>query len=229
MRWKAVIFDLDDTLYPETAYVASGYQAVGRWAEAALGLPGSQVAEELSELFAAGVRSATFDRWLAARCLDPALVGAMVAAYRDHMPQIDPFPAIPGLLAQLGRQVPLGVVTDGRARAQRAKVAALRLSSSFGAIACSEELGEGAAKPSPRAFLAVLEQLGVAGPEAVYVADNPAKDFLGARRANMASIRLRLDGGIYAGSEPPTPGHAPDLEAHDFPELEDALRAYQCS
>ena len=223
MRWKAVIFDVDDTLYPETAYVASGYRAVGRWAEETLGLPGPRVAEELGELFAAGVRSGTFDRWLAARCLDPAHVGAMVAAYRDHAPRIDPFPAIPGLLAQLGQRVPLGVVTDGRARAQRAKVAALGLAPSFGAIACSEELGEGAAKPSPRAFLAVLGQLGVAGSEAVYVADNPAKDFLGARRAGMASIRLRLEGGVYADSEPSTAGDAPDVEVRSFPELEDAL------
>jgi putative hydrolase of the HAD superfamily len=226
LHWKAIVFDLDDTLYPEAAYVSSGYRAVGRWVEEVLRIPAPRATEELNELFVAGVRSGTFDHWLAARGLDPAHVRTMVAVYRGHSPEIDPFPAVPGLLDRLRQErVPLGIVTDGRARAQRAKVTALGLAPFFGTISYSEELGKEAAKPSPQAFLTALEQLGAAGSDAVYVADNPVKDFLGARRAGMASIRLRLDGGIYAGSEPPTPDHAPDVEVRTFAELEEALGA----
>src|SRR4030066_168009 len=39
--WRAIGFDLDDTLYPERAFVLSGFGAVAGWIEAAVGLPGA--------------------------------------------------------------------------------------------------------------------------------------------------------------------------------------------
>ncbi len=36
MPIKAVVFDLDDTLYPEKDYVMSGFSAVAEYAQAAL-------------------------------------------------------------------------------------------------------------------------------------------------------------------------------------------------
>ena len=36
---RAVVFDLDDTLYPEHAYARGGYRAVAAWGEERLGLP----------------------------------------------------------------------------------------------------------------------------------------------------------------------------------------------
>ena len=37
--WQGIVFDLDDTLYPERDYVLSGFKAVASWAEARLGVP----------------------------------------------------------------------------------------------------------------------------------------------------------------------------------------------
>jgi len=68
-RWRAVVLDLDDTLYPEAAYVRSGFRAVAGRAEGTLGIPAPEGERELVSLFEAGVRGDTFDRWLAARGL----------------------------------------------------------------------------------------------------------------------------------------------------------------
>jgi FMN phosphatase YigB (HAD superfamily) len=57
----------------------------------------------------------------------------------------------------------------------------------------------------------------------VYVSDNPAKDFLGARRAGMRSIRVRRAGGIYTALEPETPEYAPDAEVGDLERVPRAL------
>jgi FMN phosphatase YigB (HAD superfamily) len=35
--WQGIVFDLDDTLYPERGYVLSGFKAVASCAEARLG------------------------------------------------------------------------------------------------------------------------------------------------------------------------------------------------
>ena len=36
-----LVFDLDDTLYPEREFALSGFRAAGRWAAAELGVEGS--------------------------------------------------------------------------------------------------------------------------------------------------------------------------------------------
>jgi putative hydrolase of the HAD superfamily len=43
-----LVFDLDDTLYPERQFALSGFAAAGRWAEAELGLGG--LAEDMARL-----------------------------------------------------------------------------------------------------------------------------------------------------------------------------------
>jgi FMN phosphatase YigB (HAD superfamily) len=51
------------------------------------------------------------------------------------------------------------------------------------------------------------------------VGDNPAKDFLGARRTGMVTVRIRRPDGIYRDSEPPTLEHKSDFEIGSVEEL----------
>jgi hypothetical protein len=37
--WRAIVFDLDDTLYPERDYVLRGFRAVAAWSDPNLGIP----------------------------------------------------------------------------------------------------------------------------------------------------------------------------------------------
>src|SRR3990172_10459975 len=92
-RWRAVVFDLDDTLYPERDYVRGGFEAAAGWATAALGVERQAVFEELWGMFEAGVRGDTFDRWLA-RSGFPAQANReqMIASYRGHQPRLEPYP-----------------------------------------------------------------------------------------------------------------------------------------
>lgn len=222
--WRAVIFDLDDTLYPERAYVASGLRAVARSAHGRLGVPVEQAFCELARLFDEGTRGNLFDRWLASRGLaDGDLVERMVEAYRSHQPEIRPFSGVPELLAMLRHTFRLGLVSDGYFEVQKRKLAALGLEDCFDAVVFSDALGRDAWKPDPRPFQAVLEKLSVTAGEAVYVADNPAKDFRGARGAGMASIRLRQPEGLHADVEPAAPADAPDLEINSLDELQGML------
>jgi putative hydrolase of the HAD superfamily len=118
------------------------------------------------------------------------------------------------------------LVSDGHAGVQRRKLAALEVAHHFGAIVLSDELGRHAWKPSPEPLLTVLERLGrIEAEDSVYVADNPEKDFLAARRAGLASIRVRRPGGEYSGLEPITPEHEPDLTVPSLQEFEQHLRA----
>jgi putative hydrolase of the HAD superfamily len=219
---RAVVFDLDDTLYPERDFVASGYRSVAGWVEEHLGLPAGEVVAELSAL-AESAPGRVFDEWVAARGLDADTALAMVAAYRGHSPTLEPFPGIRPLLTRLRARYRLGLVTDGYLEVQRRKLAGLGLAGEFDAVVFSDELGREHWKPSTEPFRTVLEALGVDGAEAVYVADNPLKDFLGARRMRMRTIQVARGDGVYAHVTAPTPDHSAEFRIDDLGGLEGLL------
>lgn len=223
-NWRALVFDLDDTLYLERDYVLSGMRAVSDWAEVALHLPASHSFHELTQLFAEGVRGDTFDRWLSSHGLEPAgLVPTVVKVYRSHLPQIAPLPGLEGLLRNLASRCLIGLVTDGYFEVQQRKFAALRLQVPFQAVVYSDLIGRAAWKPSPRPFQLALQRLGVSAEETVYVGDNPVKDFRGARPLGIRTIRLRHPGGLYRHLEPATVQDAPDAEITQLDDLSAAL------
>lgn len=221
--WQAVIFDLDDTLFPERDYVLSGFRAVAAWAEGHVGIPAAQGFAALQGLFAEGVRGNVFDRWLAGHEGAALLVPRLVQVYREHQPLLTPFEGVRELLAFLRGRSRLGVVSDGYLAVQQGKFAALGLGESFDAVVFSDAWGREAWKPSTRPFEEVLRRLPAEAGEAVYVADNPAKDFLGARRLGMFTIRLRQDGGEYAHLDPPSAEHAPHRTVTSLAELRHLL------
>ena len=218
--WDAVLFDLDDTLYLERDYVASGLRAVAAWAAGRFGVIEEEVCRELSELYWGECRSRTFDHWLARRGFEPRWVGPMVEAYRSHAPQIRPLPGVPELLSRLERRFALGLVSDGWVDVQRRKLAALGLGCHFRAVVFSDELGRGQWKPSLAPFEAALARLGVDAGRAVYVGDNPVKDFRGARQLGMLTVRVRHLGGVHRNLEPATAEDAPDREIVTLDEIE---------
>ncbi|NUQ63593.1 MAG: HAD-IA family hydrolase [Pirellulales bacterium] len=224
---RAIVFDLDDTLYPEHQYVQSGIRAVAAWAERQFGMPREHVLEELENKIRTGVRNRTFDGWLAAHRLDPVRwVPEMVRVYREHNPQIALFPELAAMLPRWRRQYRLGLVTDGYLEVQRRKIAACRLADFLDAIVCSDELGRDAWKPSARPFALVLQRLGVAGDEAVYVGDNPAKDFRGAKLLGMGTIRVRRPGGLHSNVEPLSDEDSPHTEVSQWSDVDAALAIF---
>lgn len=188
------IFDIDDTLYLERDYVRSGFAAVGR----AVGC--AAFGDACWDLFLGGARGNTFD--LARR--DFARAGLpptpdLVAIYRAHRPDI-------ALCADARRFIenqtrPTGLISDGSLVAQRAKFRALNLHVWIDYPLFTAEIG--APKPSPRAFEIVAAALGAPDVRAVYVADNPAKDFEGALRAGAEAVRIRRAGSLHENADTP--------------------------
>lgn len=221
---RLVVFDLDDTLYPEAEYVLSGFQAVAEWAQTQFAVAADVAFEELSRLFRAGVRGDTFNRWLGGRGIDATRwVPEMVAVYREHQPVLRPFPGIESLVHSLARDVRVGLISDGHYRVQERKFHALDLGCHFSAVVFTDRLGRDAWKPSPQAFHLMLEELAVQPGEALYVADNPAKDFRAARAAGVGSVRFRHRLGLCRAAKPASPEDAADCEVTSVMELRTLL------
>ncbi len=154
---QAIIFDLDDTLYPEVKYVRSGFQAVaGYLAQIAKGANEQQIFDILWKHFQAGDRTRVFNAVLAelGTSLKPASpkIEDLVTFYREHRPNIQLDPATRQLLENLQKRYPLGLLTDGYLPAQKYKVEALAIRDNFDHIIYTEALGREHWKTSPRGF-----------------------------------------------------------------------------
>ena len=225
-NWQAVVFDLDDTLYPESDYVLSGFRAVAAWAGEHLGIPKELGYRSLETLFRSSCRGHTFDRWLALHhvAANGELVARLVEVYRDHQPEgLNPFPEVRDVLSALRPIVRLGIVSDGYLAVQQRKLAALGLAPYFEAVVFSDQWGRGFWKPSQRPFVVVCELLKVAGENAIYVGDNPHKDFHGARSLGMGTVRVQRQQGEHATAVPVSALHAPDVTISSLSELPQVL------
>lgn len=175
-----LVFDLDDTLYPERAYALGGFRAAGAWAKAELGIDG--FGERLVQLLDDGHLGQSFRMALAELAPEHTdeHAKAVVKAYSAHTPDLALFDdAQAALNAFAGTK--LGLITDGHARTQARKVAALGIASRFAEIIYTGALGQDRVfhKPHPRAFELMEQALRRSEADRfVYVGDNPSKDFL---------------------------------------------------
>ena len=189
----ALIFDLDDTLYPECEFVASGYLAVAGHIQMKYGRPKEEVFDAMMSVFRTNGRDKVFPMVLD-RFLDSSVeMGELVDVYRLHTPVLRLFPGYERLLARFHREFKLGVITDGLPEVQRRKAEALNLQSMVDRIIYTREFGKDLEKPHPFCFNLMLDSLLTTASRSVFVGDNPEKDCIGAHSVGMAFVRVLPD------------------------------------
>ena len=202
---RAIVFDLDDTLYPEREFVFSGYRAVADAFAGRLGAPFDLV-QRMTELFDTPDRGRVFNVILAeagvARAQVDALVSEMIATYRDHKPGIHLHPDADVALTRLGGRYRLSLISDGPLEMQNNKIDALDLPRRLDEVILTDRWGRQFWKPHPRAFEEMSRRLGLPAAECLYVADNPAKDFIAPGALGWSTALIRRPDGIYADREP---------------------------
>lgn len=202
-----VVLDIDDTLYLERDYVRSGFDAAGEFVCSRWGATG--FSDAAWRLFESGHRGNTFDTVMGALGLqvDDSVIALLVDAYRTHQPSINLLPDAGLFLDRLAHHVDFGIVTDGPAASQRAKIKALGLSKWVhpDAIVVTDEHGQSWRKPSTRAFLALQDSLKTSPCDCYYVADNPTKDFIGPMELGWNCIWVKRDLRIHNADFDPGP------------------------
>lgn len=186
---RAILFDLDDTLFLEEEFVRSGIEAVAGYLAPRLGVARDELGDRLWYDFRRLGRTGLFDRLVKAFPDFALTVPELVAVYREHEPALALSGEVCALLDGLRRRYRLAIVTDGLPATQKRKIAALRLETMVDAIVYPWELG--APKPAPLAFHEACRRLDVTPDQAVIVGDDPFHDVEAARAAGIACIRIR--------------------------------------
>ena len=205
---RAIVFDLDDTLYPEPVFTFSGYEAVTREFADRLGTPTGALVSRMRGLFDTCDRGRVFDVIVAeAGAADvEALVPAMIETFRTHHSAIRLHPDADAALTRLRDRYWLGLISDGPLNMQNNKLDALNLRSRLDEIILTDEWGRQYWKPHPRAFEEMSRRLGVPPAACTYVADNPAKDFVAPNALGWQTVFVRRSDGIYADRRAPEGG-----------------------
>ncbi len=188
---RAILFDLDDTLYPERDYVLSGYGVVAEKVAAEAGRPRDEIRQWMIARFDEKGREGLFDELLerAGLSADAGRIAELVEAYRRHEPTLRLDPAVADLLWRLRQTYRLGLVTDGLGIMQRRKVAALGLAALVDRVVYCWELD--APKPDPGGYRAALTALGCEASQALVVGDRPDHDLAAAAALGIAAVRVR--------------------------------------
>jgi putative hydrolase of the HAD superfamily len=208
---KAVLFDLDDTLYAEMDFVRSAFGAVAHDLTTEVGIDPGFTRMRLLQILRRDGRGRVFDEFLhEQRLYSPERVARMLTIYRTHCPSLRLYAdVLPTLEWLRNTGVALGIVTDGLAQVQHAKIEALALESKVDVIVCTDELGPRCAKPSRVGFEYALDALGISPNRSVYIGNDARKDFLGPRALGMTAIHIMRAG--VTQTEPPSPDHAPHV------------------
>ena len=199
---KVIVFDLDDTLFPEHEFVLSGFQAVSNWLEAEYSLPG--FFEVGWQFFREGKRNNIFNLTLEKLKFkyESGLIQELLQIYRQHKPTITLHEDAKWAINYFKKSHQLGIITDGYLRTQQNKVEALKIEPNFDAIVYSDLYGRENWKPSPVPYQKIMSTLSCSGKECVYIADNPNKDFITAKKLGWLTVHICREGGEYAKITP---------------------------
>ncbi|MEM8883003.1 MAG: TIGR02253 family HAD-type hydrolase [Planctomycetota bacterium] len=227
----AILFDIDDTLFPSTAFADKARQsAVEAMVDAGLDI---EVESAMQELHAVVQEFSSnyghhFDQLvvrlgghLREGVHKALVVAAGVRAYHETKAHLKPHPdAVVVLEALRPTDLLRGVLTNGLTIKQAEKLVRLGMQHYFspGALFISEDLG--VAKPHPRIFQIACETMGTVPSEVLYIGDNPIKDVDAAHEAGLITC-LRRGAGKHSMA---VGAHAPDFEVETLDELLPVLR-----
>ncbi|MBU2562628.1 MAG: HAD-IA family hydrolase [Nanoarchaeota archaeon] len=185
---KAILFDLDNTLYDEKQFVDSGFKAVAEYISKEYHLKISEIYNILLKDFERGLRGKNFDVLLEKKGLyNKKLVFKLIKVYREHPPKLSPYKDIPEILENLKKYFKLGLVTDGFVKTQNNKISALGIRKFFDVVIITED-GK-FWKPHQKPYELAIKKLKVPSEKVIFVGD-ALKDIQGANNLSMISIQI---------------------------------------
>ncbi len=217
---RAIIFDLDETLYPERRFLLSGCVAVARHLEKQAGIPRADAYRTLALALRRGRRGQALQILCREHGLREDIIPRLVDIVRTHRPRLRLPAASADVLKALRPEWRIAVLTNGLPSVQARKVRALGLAPLVDHVVfAGEHSPQG--KPDRAVFMEVLYRLGTDERQTVMVGDDPWCDIAGARRVGLHTIRIRR--GLHR-SAPVAPASEADVVVPSLADVPVAAR-----
>ncbi|OWW20098.1 HAD family hydrolase [Noviherbaspirillum denitrificans] len=226
---RAVLFDLDDTLWPIVPVIQRAEKLLYAW----LKLHAAPVTERVTiesmrerrqQLMASDpvyqrdlriLRRTVLLEAFADAGLDTRLVDEAMEVFSKARNEVTPFADVLPALENLRSRVMLGSVSNGVA-----DLDAIGIAHYFQASVAAHRIG--CAKPDAAIFHAACDALGVAPAETLYVGDDPLLDVEGAQKAGLRAAWINR---VEIGQDRVLPSHVtPDAVFGNLHQLEQWLK-----
>lgn len=194
---KAVIFDIDDTLYNEIDFVKSGFMLVAEYFSKKYSKDLKEVYNNLLSLFKVSPKL-VFNRLLKLyNIIDDKEQANLVKMYREHVPKIALDSNVIELFGWLHENnYKIGIVSDGNYITQKNKCEALKLYNYIDYIVLTGKYGKEYFKPNKKPFELIANELFININEMIYIGDNPKKDFYPSVYG-IKTVRFYNKNGVY--------------------------------
>lgn len=224
---KAVLFDLDDTLWPIVPVIERAERILHEWLECHAPEVANAVtiddmrarrqalmrSDPVYQIDLRRLRHMVLTEAFHRHGGDPRMVEEAMEVFSRARNEVEPFADVVPALSKLQQRFVIGSISNGVADLEE-----IGLAHFFRVSVAAYQLG--LAKPDPAIFLAACSALGVRPDEAIYVGDDPLLDVQGAHGAGLAAVWLNR--GLYGGRR--LPDHVqPDAVCTDLHELHDWL------
>lgn len=186
---KLLIFDLDDTLYNEFQFVQNGFEEVAKYLSNKYVIDNEKLYSAMLELLKKHSRGAIFDK-LCEKYNFNEEVMKLVEIYRNAKDKFELYEDAREVLTKLQYNYKLGIITDGKASVQWNKIKCLDIEKYFDKIIVTDDFGREYWKPNEYAYKKMLQYFNCKPDEAIYIGDNPVKDFIGARKVGIFTARI---------------------------------------
>lgn len=196
---KAVVFDLDDTLYNEREFVYSGFMAVAKFLSNKYKLDENMLYGDMIDILNSKGRGKIFDHLCEKyRLIED--IDELVKIYRCNNPNIILYDDAYTVLENYKGRYKLGLITDGDKNVQWNKIRALGIEKYMDKIIVTDDYGKEYWKPSTKSFEMILSYFHVHPQEMIYVGDNPNKDFIPCKKLGINSVRILRIAGDYVST-----------------------------
>lgn len=194
---KAVVFDLDDTLYNERDFVLGGFRAVASYLSGLKSLDSDIMLSRMVEILEDTGRGKIFDTIIDEYNIDVP-VKKLVEIYRTASMKLQLYPDAKTCLERLrNKGYNIGLITDGLRTVQWHKIHLLNIKDYFDEILVTNDLGDEFYKPKEEVYIEMAKRLDILLEEMAYVGDNPNKDFIGAKALGITTFRIIREYGCH--------------------------------
>lgn len=202
---KLILFDLDDTLYKELDFVYGGFKEVCNYIANKYNEDEKQLYKDTIDVLNKEGRGKIFNV-ICEKYNIQENISELVRRYREAQPKLTLYEDAEFILKYLkdnsGKDClhslsdkaeasyKIGIITDGKALVQWNKIRLLGLENMVDKIIVTDDYGLDFWKPNEFAYLEMLKYFDCKEEECVYIGDNPNKDFIGARKVGIKTIRV---------------------------------------
>ncbi|MGG7174109.1 HAD family hydrolase [Clostridium neonatale] len=192
---KCLIWDLDDTLYYEKEYVLEAFKNVCKYLSSKYKKDYDKVYKRCIKILDEYGRGKIFN----ILCDEYGFkedIKKLVEIYRDTKPNLELYEESKEIFNfAKENNLKLGLITDGCSKVQWNKIKALNLEKIIDKIIVTDDYGY--SKPHEKSYTEIIEYFNIKPEECVYIGDNPNKDFIGAKKLGMKTIRIIHENGDH--------------------------------